>query len=594
MDKEKFYTAEKNVQIVLALLKANGIKKIIASPGTTNYTFVGSVQNDPYFEVYSSVDERSAAYMACGMAAESGEAVVLSCTGATASRDYYPGLTEAYYRKLPVLAITSHQGADRIGQLYPQNIDRRRIPYDIAKISVELPVIKDKRDENYVVMEANKAILELRRNGGGPAHINIFTTYSRDFSVKELPVVRAMRRVQAWDDFPELPVGRIGVYVGSHACFSMQQTIAIDKFCATYDAVVICDHTSGYYGKYKLQPALVQLQADATFPFPMLDLMIHIGEVSAASFAGSIPTKEIWRVSEDGELRDPFKKLTRVFQMSEEMFFLHYGKDGGNQQAFLEEYRKIFDRVYRVIPELPFSNIWTAMQLSSRIPRGSLFHVGVSNTRRCWNMFHLPDGVESVSNVGCCGIDGCTSTLIGAALASPGRLCFLVTGDLAFFYDLNALGNRHVGHNVRILLINNGVGGEFRLSIHPCSAFGEEANKYMAAAGHFGNKSVELVKHFATDLGYHYMAANNKEEFMAALPDFINPDLPHSMILEVFTRPEDENEALMRMTHIQSDTKGMMRSKLKSAVKSVLGEAGVAKIKDFIKNKLWDRGNSIS
>ena len=285
MDKEKFYTAEKNVQIVLALLKANGIKKIIASPGTTNYTFVGSVQNDPYFEVYSSVDERSAAYMACGMTAESGEAVVLSCTGATASRDYYPGLTEAYYRKLPVLAITSHQGADRIGQLYPQNIDRRRIPYDIAKISVELPVIKDKRDENYVVMEANKAILELRRNGGGPAHINIFTTYSRDFSVKELPVVRVMHRVQAWDDFPELPVGRIGVYVGSHACFSMQQTIAIDKFCATYDAVVICDHTSGYYGKYKLQPALVQLQADATFPFPMLDLMIHIGEVSAASFA---------------------------------------------------------------------------------------------------------------------------------------------------------------------------------------------------------------------------------------------------------------------------------------------------------------------
>ena len=583
MGKEKFYTAERNVQIVVSLLKANGIRKIIASPGTTNYTFVGSVQNDPFFEVYSSVDERSAAYMACGMAAESGEPVVLSCTGATASRDYYPGLTEAYYRKLPILAITSHQGTDRIGQLYPQNVDRRRIPNDIAKISVELPMVKDKRDEDYVVMEANKAILELRRNGGGPAHINIFTTYSRDFSVKELPAVRAMRRFQAWDNFPEIPIGRIGIYVGSHSRFSEQQVAAMERFCATYDAVVICDHTSGYYGKYKLQPALVQLQADAISPFPVLDLMIHIGEISAASFAGTIPTKEIWRISEDGELRDPFKKLTTVFQLSEEAFFLHYGKDGHNNHAFLDECKKLFDGIYQAIPELPFSNLWTAMQLSSRLPYGSLFHVGVSNTRRCWNMFHLPEGVESVSNVGCCGIDGCTSTLIGASLASPRRLCYLVTGDLAFFYDLNALGNRHIGNNVRILLINNGVGGEFRLSIHPCSAFGEEANKYMAAAGHFGNKSSELVKHFITDLGFHYLTAHNKEEFMAALSDFTNPELHYSMVLEVFTCPEDENEALMRMTHIQSDIKGLMRSKLKTTVRSIVGEAGVTALKDFIK-----------
>ena len=132
---KRFYTSERNVQIVLALLKANKIKKIIASPGTTNFTFVASIQDDPYFEVYSAVDERSAAYMACGMAAESKEPVVLTCTGATASRDYYPGLTEAFYRKLPILAVTSHQGTDRIGQLWPQNIDRRQIPHDIAKLS---------------------------------------------------------------------------------------------------------------------------------------------------------------------------------------------------------------------------------------------------------------------------------------------------------------------------------------------------------------------------------------------------------------------------------------------------------------------------
>ena len=584
MSKEKFYTTERNVQIVLSLLKANGIKKIIASPGTTNYTLVGSVQNDPYFEVYSSVDERSAAYMACGMAAESGEPVVLSCTGATASRDYYPGMTEAFYRKLPVLAITSHQGADRIGQLVPQNIDRRNLPHDTAKYSVELPVIKDDRDEEYVERETNKAILELRRNGGGPAHINLITTYSRDFSVRELPPVRAMRRFQAWEKLPEMPKGKIAVYVGSHNRFSEKLTQAIDQFCATHDALIICDHTSGYYGKYKLLPTLVQLQTNAVSPFPMLDLMIHIGEVSAATFAGTIPTKEIWRVSEDGELRDPFKKLTTVFQMSEESFFLHYSKEGGKHHEFIDHCKELFDGIYAGIPELPFSNIWTAMQLSSCLPKGSLLHIGVSNTRRSWNMFHLPEGVESACNVGCCGIDGCVSSLIGASLINPNRLCFGVVGDLTFFYDLNSLGNHHIGKNLRLMLINNGVGAEFRLSIHPCSAFGEDANRYMAAGGHFGNKSHELVKHYAEDLGFHYLSANSKEEFLEALKEFTSLKLSDkSMILEVFTRHEDESEALARMSNIEVDAVVKAKASLKNAVKSMLSDDAKSLIKKIIK-----------
>ena len=143
METKKYYTNERNVQIVLSLLKAHGIRKVIASPGTTNMTFVGSIQNDPFFEIYSVVDERSAAYMACGMAAESGEPVVLSCTGATASRNYYSGLTEAFYRKLPVLAVTSHQGTDRIGHLIAQNIDRRQLPRDLVKLSVDIPSVHD-------------------------------------------------------------------------------------------------------------------------------------------------------------------------------------------------------------------------------------------------------------------------------------------------------------------------------------------------------------------------------------------------------------------------------------------------------------------
>lgn len=581
----KFYTTERNIQIVISLLKANGIKKVVASAGTTNYTFVGSMQNDPWFEIYSSVDERSAAYIACGLAAESGEPVVLTCTGSTASRNYLPGLTEAYYRKLPVLAITSHQGTDRLGQLIFQNIDRRNVPNDVAKLSVELPVVKDERDEAFVTMEANKAILELRRNGGGPVHINMFTTYSRDFSVKELPPVRVFKRIQAWDTMPEMPKGHICVYVGSHVHFTPEQTKAVDRFCATHDAIVICDHTSGYYGKYRLLPTLAQLPQQGT-PFETFDLMIHIGEISAATFAGTVPVNEIWRVSEDGELRDPFKKLTTVFQMSEQSFFTYYSNDKDNKHSNIDKYTELFAEAYKYIPELPFSNIWTASQLSQRLPKGSLFHISASNSRRCWNMFHLPEGVQCTSNVGCCGIDGCTSAMIGSSLASPNRLCYLVTGDLAFFYDLNSLGNRHLGKNIRIILINNAVGAEFKLSAHPCYAFSHEADKYMAAAGHFGAKSPVLVKHYTEDLGFQYLSATNKEEFLAALDTFTNPEITDKpMILEVFTTHENENEALRLMTSIIYDKKAAMKSKVASTIRSVAGEKGVNFIKNIIGKK---------
>lgn len=574
--KEYHYTSERNVCILLSLLKANGIRKVIMCPGTTNYTLVASIQSDPWFETYSSVDERSAAYIACGMAAESGEPVMLTCTGSTASRNFYPGLTEAYYRKLPILAVTSHQGTDRIGHLIPQNIDRRNIPEDIANISVELPVVKDERDASYVIMQVNKALLELKRNGGGPAHINIFTTYSKDFSVEELPQVRSIQRFCAWETLPDLPKGNIAVFVGSHLHFTDKQTKAIDRFCATHDAIVICDHTSGYYGKYKLLPTLLQLEKQQDTPWPHFDVLIHIGEVSAASFSGNIPAKEIWRVSEDGQLRDPYKKLRFVFQMPEVVFFTHYGHDGVNRHENIDKYTEIFKQAYIALPELPFSNFWIASKLSSCLPQGSLFHMSASNTRRCWNSFPLPQGVTSQSNVGCCGIDGATSSIIGASLVSKDRLCYLATGDLAFFYDLNSLGNRHIMNNLRILLVNNGLGAEFRLSVNYSYVLGEEASPYIAAQGHYANKSTNLVKHYAEDLGFEYLAASSKEEFEKCYQRFVTPQITDKpMIFECFTNETDENSALEAILY--SDSK----RKMAKQVKEMLGEQNIKKIKSI-------------
>ena len=156
---KKFYTSERNTQMLISLLKQHGIKKIVVSPGATNVCFVGSVQQDDFFELYSSVDERSAAYIACGLSAESGEAIALSCTGATASRNYLPGLTEAYYRQLPLLAITSTQHSGRVGNYVPQVIDRSVVQNDVVKLSVDIPTINSEEDEWSNNVKLNKALL---------------------------------------------------------------------------------------------------------------------------------------------------------------------------------------------------------------------------------------------------------------------------------------------------------------------------------------------------------------------------------------------------------------------------------------------------
>ena len=584
MESKFKYTNERNVQIVIALLKAHGIHRVIASPGTTNMTFVVSIENDPWFQIWSSVDERSAAYLACGMAAETGEPVVISCTGATASRNYMPGLTEAYYRKLPVLAITSTRGNHKLGHLIDQQIDRRNIPNDIAMESVTIPMVKDKEDERFCEIEANKAILALKLNGGGPEHINMYTRYSHDFTVKEIPHVNAIYRHTVFDkEWPVIPQdGRIVVRVGSHANFSDEQTKAIDAFCATYDGVVCCDHTSGYRGKYEVHGQLVFGQHKWHSSLRNANLCIHIGEVSGDQF--TVNAKHTWRVSPDGELRDTFGNLRRVFMMPEIDFFNHYAKGNANYTDYLDALNKEIEDVKNEIPNLPFSNIWMAQQMHEKLPKDCEIHFGIYHSLRSWNFFKLPIGIQAKCNVGGFGIDGGVSTMIGASLSNPNKLFIGVFGDLAFFYDMNVVGNRHVGNNVRILLVNNGKGNEFRNYGHPCYFLGDEADKYIAAAGHYGNMSNLLVKNYAENLGYEYITASNKEEFNNVVEKFLSPennDKP--MLFEVFTETEDESDALETILNMVVDNKTIVKDKLKKAVKEIVGQRGIETIKKVIK-----------
>lgn len=575
------YTKNRNVQMVISLLQKHEIRNVVISPGTTILELTAGLQYSNKFELYSSIDERSAAYMACGIATESGEPVVIICTEATASRNYFPGITEAYYRQLPILVITGVHRYAEIGQLKPQIIDRSVSPCDTFKYKVQLPVIKDKEDEWQSMLKINQAILELKRHGNGPVHIDLpCCDGDYDFFTQELPDVRMINRYTSTDVLPGFPSGKVAVFAGSGMSFDKKLNQKIDNFCNSHDAVVFCDHTSGYKGKYRVQTALLAVQKKDYDIFNHIDLLIHIG--GAVADEGTMQrmqkVKEVWRVNPDGELRDTFKKLTAVFEMEEKEFFQNYCGEKDMGDKYLAACKKNISEVCVPVEKLPFSNLYAAAVLASRLPEQSIIHLGLSNTIRAWSLFEFPPTVISRSNVGCRGIDGVLSTFIGASLVHKDKICFCILGDLTFFYDMNALGNRHIARNVRILLINNNGGGVFKLTGAPGQRFfgNDETDKFIAAAGHFGNKSDILVKNYAESLGFHYLTASTKEEFDKAISLFLTPDMTDKPIFfEIFTDDIKEREAFDIAYNIDAS----MAGKATQVAKQIMRERG----KNFVK-----------
>lgn len=555
---QHYYTNERNHQIVIALLKAHGINQVVVSPGSCNSVFVGSIQSDPFFNLYSAVDERSAAYIACGLAQRSRKPVVINCTGATAARNYMSGATEAFYSKLPILILTSSQPNNRVGHLFSQVTDRTCPPSDTCIFTETLPIIRSQDEEWECEVKANKAILELKRHGGGPVHLNLVTTYSYSqttaLTQPALPPVRVIKRYFLSDKLPLLPKGRIGIFVGEHNVWLSSEIAAIENFCETNNAVVFCDHTSNYHGKYRIPCALTINQAalnQANQPAFDVDVLIHIGEISGEEGAmRMIHGRETWRVSEDGELRDTFRNLSSVFEMSEEQFFISYSSKGICNVSYYKECAKIHEYYYKYsesqMAAMPFSNVWIGRKLASLIPNKSTVILSILNSLRTWNYSEFKDSVVVYSPVGGFGIDGAISMTLGASLAAPNNPCYCVTGDLAFFYDLNTLGNRHVGNNIRILLVNNGCGVEFKKTYALAYRLLEEdVMPFVSAAGHFGVKSPEVVKNLAKSLGFEYLCASSKEELSKQCERFTSPNLMDKpMLLECFVDADDDIRAL--------------------------------------------------
>jgi 2-succinyl-5-enolpyruvyl-6-hydroxy-3-cyclohexene-1-carboxylate synthase len=577
------YTDDKNAQIVLALLKAYGIRKIVISPGMTNVPVAMSVEADPFFEAYSVVDERSAAYFAGGLAFESGEPVVISCTGATASRNYLPGLTEAFYRNLPVIALTSQHGSLDYEDFIPQVTNRTVSQEDVKRLSVFLPVVKDRKDAARCELLVNKALTACVIKGRGPVHINLLVDgYS--FTTAALPQVRRIEYYGAEDmlntNFAERLAGRnIGVFIGAHRKFSEAEAAALNRFVDAWDAVVFYDHTSGYRGKNK---ALTSVAADLKHITALPDLMIDSGSISGDYSSPYLFGKaEIWRVSEDGRFHQRHGALRALFECREDFFFntLAAQSPAASSHAYYAAVTRETGAV--AVPDLPLSNTLIASTLSSRLPKGCSLHLGILNSLRNMDFFELDDSIDASCNVGGFGIDGAVSTLAGQSCADRDRLYFAVIGDLAFFYDMNALGLRHIQNNLRLLLVNNGRGVEFRVNPVIESQFRERLDEFTAAGGHYGS-----AKAWAESMRFTYLSAATKEAFLALAGDFCSPDknrFDRPVLFEVFTTVKDEQDGLKMLREANQTNAERMKAGAKSLLKSVLPTGAIEALRELRK-----------
>lgn len=576
-----------NISIVTRLLKANGINHVVISPGGTNIAFIKALQNDPLFTCHSVVDERSAAYFAIGIYLQIGTPVALCCTSAQATRNYVPGLTEAYYKHVPLFVISMQKHPRFTYQEYMQAPDQGSLPADSVKKSFTLPYISDVNDVYHSIRVVNQAVQELTHNGFGPVQLCVPWL---DFPLgKEEPSLRCVQR-HGTEDSWNLPLRgkKVMLVIGEHRPFTARTHKLIDDFCERWGAVVYTNLLSNFHSSYCVATNMLMSSLSAEiFGQVAPDIMITIGGqtgdyplyrmVSKAEFA----SVEHWRISEDGNIVDTYDKLTEVFQCSEDFFFERAcsveDDQVRNDNAYIDQWRQLLSNVTTHV-QIPFSNAAIAQCMSSRIPARSTIQLSILNSLRVWELFEFDDSITFFSNVGAFGIDGGMSTLIGQSFATD-DLCVMVTGDLAFLYDINSLSVRGMKSNVRILLINNNGGFEFKLGV----GHDEDVDRYIAAAGHFRTASG-----WARDCGFAYMSASSMDEFEQLSGTFL-ADSSKPIVLEVFVSDDDENEAYQRL--IEANQKlsfsESVKRRMKKSIKWMIGSGNACQAASlFIGRKL--------
>lgn len=544
------FSQNKEFLILLNLFKHHNICEFIVSPGATHSWFVANLQQDNYFNLHSAIDERSAAYIACGISETKLEPVALTCTSATSSRNYLPAITEAYYRKIPLLVITCMRDNEYFeNTLTPQRIDRSEQQVDTFVSRVTLPEITNGYKEFLFNLMVNSAINDAISKKGpvliqvpattyGDFNLNSLTTCSKINTISNDTLLKSYHKFQNNDleynflykSVEYIKDKKIAIFIGCHSKFDDNTLNSIENFTKKFNTVIYKDHTSHYYGRNAIQfPKMLSFSKPKT----KVDLVIDLGGISAIpSYYGEIfSNTEIWRISEDLKLKRRAGKLSTLFCCSEYAFFSIFAScasSSSDDSLFNEIQQNLLENKNQInasLETLPLSTCYVAYKLSQKIPSNSYLQCAILESIKYMNLFEL-NNIECSSNVGAFGIDGTLSTLIGHSFTDPSKNYFCMLGDLAFTYDMNSLTNREIKNNLRIFVINNNIG--FSMKLGYAKQINEKADRYICAQGHKIS-----IKGYAQDLGFDYYLVNSKEELNSTLDVICNPSFNKSVIVEI-------------------------------------------------------------
>ena len=588
------YTELKEYQIIIALLKEYGIRHCVLSAGSRNVPFVHSVEEDTYFHCYSVVDERSAGYFALGLAQELNEPVVISCTSSTATCNYWPPVAEAFYQGVPIVVLTSDRDPAMLGQWEDQMIDQVGMYDRHVRKSVNLPIINSRSDEIYCQRLIDEALTELNHHGTGPVHINIpMRAYNNSFYVKNLPKVTRIEHLEANEDeliwknkIEKLKnAQRILVTCGQNRSVSQELQNSIKSFFEQYNVAIVLDYmanialdegintTACMDSRYVTYKKVKELLPDIVISFGG-NIFSGIKE-QLQKFPGEF---EHWLIQEDGRIVDLYKNITTVFECKPEYFFsccCQHSDGIKNNRIYYGQFREYADSLK--MPEFEWSHVYAIKEVVEKIPSHSILHLSINDSIRITNFFKLRSEIKTYANIGTHGIDGCLSSFLGQAAASD-KPSYLIIGDLAFFYDMNAIRLRHIGKNVHILLVNNQGGSEFYFN----HMWKNQASDLHTTARHHTQ-----AEGWVKSNNFIYLSAYDKASMQESLSEFMRNDLDAPVFLEVFTEMKHDAEViyhyfdLSRPRDIQSES----IRKSKELIKATIGQEKAKKLAGILKKK---------
>lgn len=533
-------------QSILEICKAKGLTDIVISPGSRNAPLTIGFANNSDFTCYSIADERCAAFFALGMAQQTKKPVAVVCTSGSALLNYYPAIAEAFYSQIPLVVISADRPLSKIdigdGQTIRQeNVYANHIIYT-ANLTEEASQENDLKIADAITLASVKK---------GPVHINAPFEEPLYETVSELEVQPVISETTFEDSYSDEDLGpfisqwntakKKLILVGVNDPDSIDEAV-INHLALDPSVVVMTETTSNLH-----HPNFINNIDTIITPFTDEDFKDFQPEI-LLTFGGMVVSKRIkaflrkyrpkahWHVD---TLRayDTFGALTKHFIaqpndflnrfLSETVVVSDYNAKAQQLKAIRKEKHDLY------LSKIPFSDFTVFDKVIPSLPKNSQLQISNSSAIRYAQLVDIDPSIAVFCNRGTSGIDGSTSTAVGAALAS-GQETILITGDIGFFYDSNALWNNYIPKNFKIILLNNGGGGIFR--ILPGHQETPVFNTY------FETSHCLTGEHLAKMYFFDYFSASNEAALEKGLKEFYDSEKPS--ILEIFT-PTLENDKIL-------------------------------------------------